>query len=114
MTLSGAGRRLSMVLRRASVLYGSQRHLGHLDQFAGLARVPYCEGPWPRSYSTSRFGKGNYLACEPVYSLMVRVHFSSEANEETAALTETVEEVYTKLLKSVEAKTMPQMLCCGP
>eukprot|EP00262_Sarcandra_glabra_P007202 TRINITY_DN1984_c0_g1_i1.p1 TRINITY_DN1984_c0_g1~~TRINITY_DN1984_c0_g1_i1.p1 ORF type:complete len:409 (+),score=54.37 TRINITY_DN1984_c0_g1_i1:94-1320(+) len=46
---------------------------------------------------------GHHLTC----SMMVRACFTSEANKENGGPTEAVKELYEKMLKSVEAETMP-------
>ncbi|XP_078159771.1 adenylyl cyclase [Carex rostrata] len=65
-------------------------------------------------------GTGNVLArsqlwtinfqkteCDPNYSPVMTANYSSEANTESTTSCESVQELYEKMLKSVEARTMP-------
>ncbi|KAJ3699942.1 hypothetical protein LUZ61_003647 [Rhynchospora tenuis] len=74
-----------------------------------------------RSFSFQPYrGAGNVLAssqlwpinfqkieCNPIYSPVSTANYSSEANTESTTSSESVQELYEKMLKSVEARTMP-------
>ncbi|XP_020596365.1 uncharacterized protein LOC110036301 [Phalaenopsis equestris] len=95
-------------------LSDSGRHLtSHLLEANGSAPFSHGLGSLSRNFSCFPFGENTSFSCvtftpkkcEP--SLLAHAHFSTETNKEDAAPPESVQEIYTKLLKSVEAKTMP-------
>ncbi|KAI0510400.1 hypothetical protein KFK09_011001 [Dendrobium nobile] len=114
MSISGGGRRLWTILRGAQALSGSGQQLtSHLVETPRSAPVSHGQSSLPRNFFASPIGKNTNFARVMLTgqkwgpSLLVHVHFSTEANKEDAALPESAQELYAKLLKSVEAKTMP-------
>ncbi|PKA58468.1 hypothetical protein AXF42_Ash013974 [Apostasia shenzhenica] len=114
MPMFGSVRRLSTIFRRVPTLLGSEITLfGDLLETTREAPFTFVQGSWARSFSSSPFGNNTKAALVMLASQqwrsssMVIVHFSTQANEGNDASLETVEELYKKMLNSVEAKTMP-------
>lgn len=112
MSVSGGTRRLCTILRRPPALRVTAQLSDHLPENPGSSPVSYVHGTWPRSFFTS-IGKSTSSACPMLAaqnwdpSLCSLAHFSTEADKENASPSESAQEFYDKLLKSVEAKTMP-------
>ncbi|XP_008780118.2 uncharacterized protein LOC103699901 [Phoenix dactylifera] len=121
MQVSSSARRFPRVLDRIPVLLRPQPSLSS-DPVDAVDGLPLC-GQWPRprsfSFQTPRSfvtTNGNprpsttmsrQLVHHPLCSPMVRACFSSVANKETRQPSEIVQELYQKMSKSVEARTMP-------